>query len=126
MSSTAAEISVDLTHTVMRILSEWKVDPADQVKLLGLPEKTKPRALKRYTESTPLPEQADSMARITHLIAIQQYLSVMFSYNPVLGDMWVTTPSERFNNQSPLEVMIVGGIDGMERVRNHMEGVPEW
>ncbi|OOZ40983.1 hypothetical protein BOW53_05510 [Solemya pervernicosa gill symbiont] len=126
MSSTAAEISVDLTHTVMRILSEWKVDPADQVKLLGLPEKTKPRALKRYTESTPLPEQGDSMARITHLIAIQQYLSVMFSYNPVLGDMWVTTPSERFNNQSPLEVMIVGGIDGMERVRNHMEGVPEW
>jgi len=107
-------------------MSSWKIDPADQVTLLGLPEKTKPRALKRYTEGTPLPESEDTVARLTHLIAIQQYLGVMFSYNPLLGDLWITTPSDRFANHSPLEVMLSSGVKGMERVRGHMEGTPEW
>ena len=120
-----AEMRNDIVHTVMRILSDWKVEPADQVTLLGLPEKTKPRALKRYTEGTDLPQSPEIDTRLGHILAIKQQLGVMFSYNPVLADMWITTPSDRFGDSSPLTIML-SGLDGMQRVRNHMEGVFEW
>lgn len=115
----------DLVHTVMRIFSDWKVEPADQVTLLGLPANTKPRALRRYTEGTELPNDPETNQRLAHIVAIKQQLGVMFSYNPMLGDMWITTPSGRFGDSAPLQVMLAG-LDGMQRVRDHMEGVPEW
>ncbi len=122
----SAEMSADLAHTVMLILHDWGVEPSDQVTLLGLPSGTKPRALTRYRQGTALPEDADTGERIAHLVAIHQGLSVMFSYNPQLANLWVTTGSDRFGGASPLDVMLGSGIDGMRRVRDHMDGGFEW
>jgi hypothetical protein len=121
------EMRQDLAHTVMGVLSDWGVPQENQVQLLGLPEKTKPRALNRYRDGQqPFPGDDETMERLAHLIAIEQALSVMFSYNPALGRLWVTTESDRFGGESPLSVMLSTGVDGMRRVRNHMDGGLDW
>ena len=58
---------VQLSMMIMEILENWQVAAVDQISLLGLPAGTRPRALKRYHEGTPLPEDPVVWERISHL-----------------------------------------------------------
>jgi hypothetical protein len=68
------EERVALSRTIVELLNRWGVQSEDQVKLLGLPSDTKPRALRRYYENTPLPNSPEINERIDHLLGIADAL----------------------------------------------------
>jgi hypothetical protein len=116
----------DLGLTLLRVLSDWGVEPEHQVILLGLPEGTKPRALQRYRSGEPLPSADDFTQRAHYILAIQNAVDSMYPHNAAAANYWVTTPTYFFGNRSPLEVMLHHGLEGMQRVINHLNGIDDW
>ncbi|GMR07591.1 MAG: hypothetical protein BMS9Abin26_0594 [Gammaproteobacteria bacterium] len=113
---------IALAKAVITILDAWKIGPADQVSLLGLPEGTRPRALAKYRVATPLPDEPDIRLRIKYLLNIQTSLDTLFPHNTMMANYWVTTEIPYFNNQSPLQLMLNLGLDGIKTVSAHLDG----
>ena len=111
-----------LTHAVLRVLHAWDLEHADQLALLGMPEGTRPRALKRFQGGEPLPSDEQVMARVECLLRVDQALGPLFPHNPVLGNLWITTLSPRFDGRSPLQAMLSGGLPAMQGVLDHLNG----
>ncbi len=113
---------IALAKTVTAILDAWKIGPADQVTLLGLPEGTRPRALAKYRVATPFPNEPEITLRIKYLLDIQTSLDTLFPHNTMMANYWVTTGIPYFNDQSPLQMMLNLGLDGIKTVSGHLDG----
>ena len=114
-----------LTHQVLRVLHAWDLDHGDQLTLLGMPEGTRPRALKRFRDGEPLPSDPKVMQRVERLLQIDQALGSLFPHNPVLGDLWITTQSPRFEHRAPLELMLGQGLPAMRAIVDHLYGTDD-
>jgi len=117
---------VQIARSVMSLLHDWEVEPAQQVALLGLPPETKPRELSRYRSGTPFPHDRDLLVRARHLLSISNSLDTAFPHNPMLANFWVTTGNEFFGNRAPLELMLEHGVDGIERVARYLDNSFDW
>lgn len=116
----------ELARLVMQILDEWEVEPEDQPKLLGLPDKTRVRALNRYRQGDPLPEDATTEQRLSCLLSIHKALLTVLPHNTAMVRYWVTSPNPRFANRTPLDVMLADGLAGMKQVVEVLTGRGEW
>jgi len=116
----------ELARLVIQILDDWEVEPEDQPKLLGLPDKTRARALNRYRQGDPLPDDAATEQRLSYLLSIQKALQTVLPHNAAMTRYWVTSPNPRFANRSPLDVMLANGLAGMEQVVEVLTGRGEW
>jgi len=110
-----------LAVAIVRTLDDWGIGAAEQVTLIGLPEKTKPREITRYRNGTALPEDRDIIQRCQHIIGIHHALQLIFAHNPQFPGLWVTDPKNRHFNGSAVDVMLREGVDGMARVRRLLE-----
>ncbi len=117
---------VELAHMMMGLFDDWKVSPPDQVTLLGLGEKIKPRALSRYRQDTPLPEDQEVLLRVKHLVLISEALQTSFPHNAAMATYWISTPNRTFNHQTPLAVMLNRGLDGIRRIHGHLDCTQTW
>jgi len=65
----------------------------------------------------------DSLTRISALVGLYKGLHLLFS-DP-LADEWVSRPNseEVFENQSPLNFMLAGGIPAMLQTRNYIDAL---
>lgn len=115
-----------LTRAVMSVLDSWGVNAADCVRILGLPEKTQGRMLRRYRDNTPFPESDDLDERLDHLVGIAEALRTTFPRNAQMGSSWMVKPHRRFNRQSPLSVILEGGLSGLINVRTHLDCAFGW
>lgn len=115
-----------LAGSVMRLLDSWKITSHDQVRLLGLADKTKPRVLARYRQGTPLPEGGQVTVRAHFLLNIGRALDTSFPHNPDLAAYWVITPSRVFGHRTPLEVMLARGLEGIECIHGHLYSTNPW
>lgn len=43
-----------------------------------------------------------------------------------MANLWVTTPHPFFNDCKPLQVMLKGGKEGLERIDEHLNGKGSW
>lgn len=120
------EERVKLTRAIMIMFDEWRIDAACQVNLLGMPDDTKPRSMDRYRKGTPLPDDAQTMRRIEHLVAIYDALRTSFPRNSRMGHHWLTSPNRHFNYNTPLQVMLSNGIGGLETVRGRLDCTMGW
>lgn len=112
---------VGITRSVMELLSQWYVEPADQVRLLGLPEDTKPRSLARLRTGTPLPHKEEVLRRAQLLLSIANSLDLAFPHNPALANYWVTTESDLLGGRKPLTIMLEEGVEGIERIARYLD-----
>ncbi len=117
---------VELTGVVMRLLDDWGVDWPDQAVLLGLPAHTRRRGLRRYTQGVALPEDRDSLERLSYLLAIERSVRTAFPHSPSMAHLWITTPSHHFAGRTPLEVMLSDGVGGMETVARFLTCTEDW
>jgi len=117
---------VQFARAVMTLLDDWGVAPDQRIVLLGLPEATKPRALARYRQDTPLPDDNDLLLRVGRLLAIQHALEFTFPHNPQMASYWITTDNDWFGGRKPLDIMLAEGAAGIERVARHLEQDDNW
>lgn len=116
----------DLTRTLLSVFHNWKLDESAQLALLGLPENTKPRILNRFRAGMDIPDNPQFIQRAHYILSICNAVESLFPHNATAANYWVTTASYHFGNKSPLEVMIVHGLDGMEHILNLLNGNDQW
>lgn len=116
----------ELGRTVLGILNAWGIEAEHQVTLLGLPPETRPRALNRYRSGTPFPDEQDCLLRAHYILSIQNAVESMYPHNASVGHLWVTTPNPMFSEKTPLEIMLLYGVEGMQRLVHHLNGTGDW
>jgi hypothetical protein len=120
------EERLQLARMIVNLLNEWGVEPAGQVLLLGLPEETKPRSMAQFGRDVPLPEDADVMERVEHLVGIADALRTTFPRNARMGTLWLNQRNNRFGDRVPLDVMLEDGLAGVIAVRAHLDCAFDW
>lgn len=115
-----------LAQVIMRLLDEWEIESAQRVTLLGFPEDTRPRSLARYRSGDALPEDNDVLLRAQYLLEIHHALSTTFPMVDAMAKYWVTTENQFFNDRTPMAVMLEDGLEGMSRIRNHIDANDSW
>lgn len=116
-----------VTLVVMDILGRWRVNGAQQVALLGLPEKTRPRELTRYKHGTPFPQDNPVLREhVEHIMGIQESLGTIYPLTPTMPWFWIKTRNRYFRGASPLQVMLDEGLAGMHRVWCHLDVSQNW
>jgi hypothetical protein len=126
MTTASPEQRLELTRLILSVLDDWNVRAADQIALLGLPEDTKPRAMKRYGDSEALPDEPQINERIEHLAGIADALRTSYPRNPAMGRFWINRACDWFDGQTPLKAMLEGGLDGVIAVRCHLDCAFDW
>ncbi|MCB1876920.1 MAG: DUF2384 domain-containing protein [Chromatiales bacterium] len=117
---------VAMAQMTMDALDHWKVEPGDQLALLGLTGRMKARALVRFRQGDALPDEEDLLTRASHLIRIGEALHTSFPHNAAMAGYWITTPNRNFNNSTPLQVMLNNGIDGIRQVHGALDCTQMW
>jgi uncharacterized protein (DUF2384 family) len=116
----------ELTAVVLRLLDDWGIAPEDQPALLGLPAGTRPRALQRYRLGTPLPQDRETLERLSHLLNIERAVRTAFPHNVSMARFWITTPHPLFEDRTPLQVMLAEGLEGMVQIVSYLHGRGDW
>lgn len=117
---------IELARIITDLLDHWRITPADQVALLGMPPGTRPRVLARYRKGTPFPDDQACVLRAEYLLSIQASLQTTFPMNRRMDGFWLTSPNRRLDNLSPLALMLRDGLEGMEAVRTHLDCTRGW
>lgn len=126
MDSLTQEERLEITRIVMEILEGWNIRPADQVRLLALPQNTKPRAMKRYHGDVPLPDEPAIWKRVEHLAGIADALRTTYPRNARMGEVWMNRPNNWFDGRTPLATMVEDGLDGVVAVRARLDCAFDW
>ncbi|MDH5633967.1 MAG: hypothetical protein OEZ10_13390 [Gammaproteobacteria bacterium] len=126
IASLSPEERLQLGQIVLDMLDSWAISPAQQIVLLDLPPKTKPRAMKQYHDATPLPESDSTNERIEHLLGIADALRTSYPRNSQMAGFWIGQVQPRLGGRIPLEMMLQDGLEGMIAVRAHVDCAWDW
>ena len=126
MSEMNMEDQIALTQAVMAILDSWGLSATAQMTILNLPKGTPGRALRKYREHTPFPEDAGVMQRLEQIVGIADALRTTYPHNPPMGTLWLQQSNSRFDNRAPLAVMIDHGLQGLVEVHMHLDCSYDW
>ncbi|MFZ1389710.1 MAG: antitoxin Xre/MbcA/ParS toxin-binding domain-containing protein [Thiolinea sp.] len=106
------------TEQALSQLADWQLSAEDVVNLLGLPEEIKGRHLPSYLKGErKLPASAELQARLEHIGGISEALTTTFPFSAQMRLMWLRRPHRRFQQRTPLAVMLEEGMDGLQKVR---------
>jgi hypothetical protein len=120
------EQRVYITRSVFRVFGDWEIPPRLMPELLGLEPDIKRRVFNRYRLGTPLPEVGDSYERALLFLDIENALHKMFPHSQVSASLWVTTPRVKFANETPLDLMLRRGLEGIRTVSGVLNNVDLW
>jgi len=109
------EARAALSEAVAALLLRWGVHPINQPRLLGLADATP------LVAGAPVPDDPEVLERVGHLLAIDRNLRARYPHNPACADDWMTTAQPALDGKTPLEVVLVEGVHGMQRVRELLE-----
>lgn len=126
MKNMTADEQILFTKDIMTILDGWGMSAADIVFILALPEKTPTRALRRYRENTAFPFTADVDERLEHILGITDALRTSYPHNPNMASMWIRQKNTKLNNERPLEIIIEQGLQGLVKIRQHVDCSYDW
>lgn len=126
MSKLTVEDRIDLARAVVAILDEWKIDAGDQLSILGFPEGTPSRKLRRYRDEEPLPDDAKILERVEHVISIADALRTTYPTSRNMRSIWMHRPIRRLRHRKPVHIMVEDGLDGIVRVRSHLDCSYMW
>lgn len=126
MQDLTLEQRIELTRAIVGLLDDWGLRDADKIRLLALPQSTRPRAMRRYADSTPFPDVPEVNERIEHLVGIADALRTAHPRNAAGGTMWLNRCNYRFDHRSPLTAMLDDGLEGIMAVRVHLDCAWDW
>jgi len=107
-------------------LDDWGLSAADQVVVLNLPEGTRTRKLRAYHEDTPLPKDDNVEFRAVRILGILDALRTTYPKNATMGGRWMKAPHRRFQNRTPLQVILEDGNTGVNTVLAELDCAYAW
>ena len=122
----SAEQKLELTQSIMVMLDDWGLSNHNKMILLDLPSDIKLRAMRRFYQDQPLPDHAQVLERVDHLLGIADALRTSFPLNSQMTTFWLNKINPRFNNQTPLDYMLEGGINHVVAIRTHLDCAWDW
>ena len=126
MTELTHEDRVNVTRIIMNLLDDWGLNAEQQLVVLNLPEGTRTRALRRYREDTPFPDDPAVLKRVEHLLGITDALRTTFPRNANIGLLWMKQPCRRLRKRRPLDIIIEVGLSGLITVRTHLDCSFAW
>ena len=126
MSALTLEDRTQLGRMVVNLLDDWGIGAADQVSILGLPEGTRTRMLRRFQDDTPLPDDPVVMKHVEHLLGIAEALRTTFPRNASIGLIWLQQPCKRLRRRRPMDILVEDGLSGLITVRTHLDCSFAW
>ena len=126
MKNLANENNIKLASATISILDSWGVSNADKIKLLALPAGTKPRAIQRYQQGLPFPDDKMVQERVGHLQGIAQALQLAYPRNAQGGELWLNRPCKKLNSRIPITIMLEDGMRGIIAIRMHVDCSYDW
>lgn len=115
-----------LSRSVMNILDGWGLNTEQLLLILDLPEKTPTRNLRKYRDGQPFPEDKKVYQRLEHIVGIADALRTSYPHNPRMGALWIKQKSKHFRQRVPLMIMVEDGLEGLLRVRSHLDCAFDW
>ena len=115
-----------ITNTVMKVLDSWNLTTEQTVQVLGLSIQTKKRQLDKYRTLKAFPKEELIVKRLSHVVGISDALRTTFPRNVNMSEKWMKTQHRRFNNETPLSIILEQGIDGLCRVRAELDCTFAW
>jgi len=120
------EQKLDFTRSVIEMMDDWGLQDSEQIMLLGLPDDTRSRQIRKFRNDTPLPEEDIVLERVEHLMGIADALRTSYPTNAMGGSMWMNRRNSRFQDRTPLQAMLEDGIRGIVAVRIHLDCAYDW
>lgn len=126
MQDLTPEQKIEFTHRVIDMLDDWGLDDNQQIQLLGLPQETRARQIRKYRNDTPLPDDEKLMERVEHLFGITDALQTSYPTNAAGGSMWMNRRNDRFKDRTPLNAMLEDGLNAIVAIRIHLDCAYDW
>lgn len=126
MPSLTYDDRAQLARLIVTLLDSWEVSAENQIALLGLPPETSTLVLRRYYENEPLPDEPALNERVDHLIGIADALRTSYPRNAHMGAIWMNRRNNRFDNRTPLAVLLEDGLPGFFAIRTHLDCAYDW
>jgi uncharacterized protein (DUF2384 family) len=100
-----------------RIAEGWGLHPEQGATLLGV----SPRTIYRWSKEDRRDSiRADTLERISHLVAIWENLAALFGRTD-LARTWVARKNADFGDRPPLQRMLHGNVQDLVFVRTYLE-----
>jgi len=117
-AATRARLSPPAIAAFFAIVEKWDLRNEDAMALLGGTSHGRYYELKKNRKGL---LSQDELTRISLLIGIFKALNILFSQR--LANQWTSRPNSNpmFNNASPLELLVRGGVPGMIGVRRLLD-----
>ena len=126
MHEMSHEDRIAMARAIIAILDSWGLSDSQQVAVLALPKGTPVRAVRRYRENTPLPDDDAVRERVEHVVGIAEALRTTFPRNSQMGPQWLREPHRRFAQRAPLALIVEEGLSGLIAVRSHLDCAFAW
>lgn len=126
MRHLSPEQNLEFTRSVIEMLDDWGLQDSEQIALLGLPDDTRSRQIRKFRSDTPLPDEEIVNERVEHLVGIADALRTSYPTNAMGGSMWMNRRNSRFQDRTPLQAMLEDGIQGIVAVRIHLDCAYDW
>ena len=126
MTDMSLDERLALTRRTMNLLEGWGLGARDIGVILCLPESVKPRAIARFREHDPFPDDPDVNRRLAYLMRIEHALLTYFPRNPEMRNLWVRRGNRQFGRKAPLAVMVEDGESGVIAVLSHLDCTFAW
>jgi len=126
MTDYTDEEFIYITKTVMNVLEVWNLTTEQTVIVLGLSRQTTKRQLDKYRTLKAFPRDELIIKRLSHIIGISDALRTTFPRNINMSEKWLKTQHRRFDNETPLSIILDEGINGLCKVRSELDCTFAW
>ena len=120
------EQRVLLSNHIMQLLDSWGTSGDQKIIILGLPLDMRARKLERYRQDEALPDTDQVNQHLEHILGIADALRTSYPRNVEMCARWMQQPHKRFNNETPISVMINKGLAGLIQVRSQLDCSFAW
>jgi uncharacterized protein (DUF2384 family) len=119
-SDDRARLSGPALRAFRRLAEQWQLGNSEAAALLGVSDSTWDR-IKRGSWDQPLSQ--DQLTRVSAVVGLYKGLHLLFADQ--MADRWPKLPNRGplFQNRSPIEAMLIGGIPTMLETRRYIDAV---
>jgi hypothetical protein len=108
-----------MQRTVGAIFGRWGVNDAGAAVMLG---GISPKTYRRWRDGEYGRVNRDLADRMSYILGIHKALRIIFA-EPTQGYRWMNQPNAAFAGQTPLQLLLRGGMEDLRRLRRYLDSV---